>query len=169
MRSRAWYRRLLLGGAAGLLLGAPAAAQSRPAYRPVDFDLLGGYDPKLPDALTPGPRPTTVPIPASVRALDNMRVAVRGYVLPLDLDDRGTTRFLLNATYDMCVFVVPARLNDWIEVRMPEGKSLRLTHDPVVAMGALSVGERLENGRVVSLYRMQADFAAPVPPGMRLP
>jgi hypothetical protein len=66
---------------------------------------------------------------------------------------------MLNASLDMCYFGAPVRINDWIMVKMKPGKKAAFSHLAYRVSGVLEVGEELKNGRVQSLYRMQADAA----------
>jgi hypothetical protein len=128
-------------------------------YQNVDFNLLAGFPygpPRGPAGvdLASDHRET---VPASVRALSGRRVAVAGFMLPLDFDGAGVTEFILNANYDMCYYGAPTRPNDFIVVRMRDGRRTRFVHTPVIVFGALEVGEERKGERVVSLYRMTGD------------
>jgi hypothetical protein len=59
----------------------------------------------------------------------------------------------------MCFFGVPARLNDWVLVRMKDGRRTRFAgHFPIWVYDHLEVGERQRGEQVESLYRLEADF-----------
>jgi hypothetical protein len=51
------------------------------------------------------------------------------------------------------------RINEWILVTMKGGKRAPFTHLATTVKGKLSVGEQIRNGRVGSLYRLEADVA----------
>jgi hypothetical protein len=129
-------------------------------YRSVRFDLLAGFAYGEPrgavgiDLSGDGAREI---VPAEVSALSGRRVSVSGFMLPLDFDGEGVTEFLLNANYDMCYFGAPTRANDFIVVRMRDGRRTRFVHTPVIVFGTLEVGEERKGDRVVSLYRMTGD------------
>ncbi len=137
--------------------GSVAIAQ---AYEAVSFSLLAGFDYELPDPLDPSSKPQPDQVPAKVKALNGRHVAIRGFMLPSDLDQDGVSLFMLNANIDMCYFGAPVRPNDWVMVRMKPGQKARFTHSGLVVSGRLEVGEEIKNGRVLSLYRMEADSAA---------
>jgi hypothetical protein len=59
----------------------------------------------------------------------------------------------------MCYFGAPVRMNEWILVRMKGGKRAKFTHLALNVKGKLEVGEEMKNGRVASLYRLEADAA----------
>ncbi len=128
-------------------------------YQSVKFDLLAGFaygEPGGPIGvdLTGSTREV---IPAEVTRLSGRRVSVSGFMLPLDFDGDGVTEFLLNANYDMCYFGAPTRPNDFVVVRMRDGRRTRFVHTPVIVFGTLEVGEERKGDRVVSIYRMTGD------------
>lgn len=139
----------------------PAGAQLRVAakYQPVAFDLLSSFDIDMPDPLDPKPAPPNILVPDPVKALNGRLIALRGFMLPLDLDAKGVSKFMLNASLDMCYFGAPVRFNDWVMVTMPAGKKAKFSHLPTNVTGRFEVGQELKNGRIVSLYRMAADDA----------
>lgn len=130
----------------------------RREYQPVEFSVLGGFEYgqlRGPfGAVLEGSRET---IPAEIAQLSGRKVSVSGFMLPLDFNGHGVTEFLLNASYDMCYFGAPTRPNDFVVVRMRDGRRTRFVHTPIVVAGTLEVGEERQNGRVVSLYRMTGD------------
>lgn len=97
------------------------------------------------------------PIPREVQALNGRRIAVGGFMLPVDYDGAGVTEFLLNASYDMCYFGAPTLPNQFIVVKMRDGRRTQFVHTPVVAFGTLTIKEERRGGRVVSLYHMEAE------------
>lgn len=151
-----------LGLALGLL-AAPhhlAAQDNVPrGYTYVSFNTLSGYDWEMPDPLDPAAKVPKNEIPASVKALDGKSVYLKGFMLPLDLDAQGVTKFMLNGSIDMCYFGAPVRLNDWIMITMKPGKKAKFTHLPTGVWGRLEVGEEVRNGRTVSIYRLVAEDA----------
>ena len=136
-----------------------AADETKPGYQTVSFAQLSDYEYEVPDPLTNGGVAGANVIPAKVKALNGRKVAVRGFMLPLDLDQNGVSQFLLNGSFDMCYFGAPVKMNEWVLVTMKGGKKTPFTHLATLAYGTLSVGEEMKNGRVMSLYRMQADGA----------
>lgn len=138
-----------------------AGSDARPGYQSVSFSLLSDFEYEVPDPLA-GPTASQPPnvIPPKVKALHGRKIAVRGFMLPLDLDQDGVSQFLLNGSFDMCYFGAPVRMNEWILVTMKSGKKTPFTHLATVVYGTVEVGEEVKNGRVMSLYRMHADDAA---------
>jgi hypothetical protein len=119
-------------------------------YRPLSFSVLGGFDYR--DGMN------LASLPQDIRSADGAKVALHGFMLPLDVTSKGVSQFLLNGSYDMCQFGVSAGApNQWVEVVMANGHSVPYTHLPITVVGTFSVGERRRNGRVVTLYRLTAD------------
>lgn len=141
------------------LVCAATAGVTGQTYQLVDFNQLSSYDYELPDPLDPSPPPTRNTIPDAIKRLDGQLVAIDGFMLPLDLTPEGVTAFLLNASIDMCYFGAPVRMNEWVLVTMKGGKRAKFTHLATKVRGRLSVGEQMRNGRVASLYRLEAESA----------
>jgi hypothetical protein len=95
-------------------------------------------------------------VPDGIRRLSGRKVAVDGFMMPLDFVDGAVTRFVLNSSYDMCMFGAPSRATERIDVEMARGRTAPFTHRPLRVYGVLDVGARWEAGRVTSLYRLQA-------------
>jgi hypothetical protein len=109
-------------------------------YTSTDFNLLAGF----PYGELDG-RGGTAP------------VSITGYMLPLDITEDGVRTFILNASYDMCYFGAPTLPNQFIIVTMSGGRRAPLVHTPVMVFGTLSVREERRDGRVASLYALEAD------------
>jgi hypothetical protein len=144
----------------GIPVGVPAHVRAADAeYQEINFTVLSGFDYDLPDPLDPSTKLNLNQVPAKVKGLHGKKVSVRGFMLPLDIQADGVSLFMLNASFDMCYFGAPVRMNEWIMVRMKPGKKATFSHLAFRVSGVLEVGEELKNGRVQSLYRMQADTA----------
>jgi hypothetical protein len=95
-------------------------------------------------------------IPAAVEAWDNRLVAIRGFLLPLKMNNGLAIEFLLLRNQNMCCFGSVPKINEWICVE-PGGEGVKPIMDqPVTVMGKLRVGEIRENGYLVGIYKMQA-------------
>lgn len=127
-----------------------------PGYRRISFLTLSGFDYRegaSRDAL-----------PDAVRQAHGQKVALRGFMLPIEAAGDGVARFLLNGSYDMCMFGASSGSpNQWVDVVMPPGRPADYTHRPITVVGALTVGEQRNGGRLYALYRLDADrvLAAP--------
>lgn len=102
------------------------------------------------------PAPAT-DIPPELLALDGQAATVVGFMVPLDVDQRGVREFVLSQNRSFCCYGVTPALNEMILVRMHGGFRAPYTNDtPIAVFGELSVREHREGGYVVSLYRMEA-------------
>lgn len=135
-------------------------------YQRLAFDQLADfeYDPPaawdmVREAVDPDKRKRFV-VPERIKRLSGRKVAVDGFMMPLDFDRGTLTSFVLNGSADMCAFgMMPSYLNEWVDVRMSGGRRTRFTgHFPVTVFGTLEVGPLWDKGRVTSLYRLEADF-----------
>lgn len=172
-----WF--LAAGVALGLLLtflGRPGAGAIDPStvvsvsqwpemdrqYAHATFSLLAGFD--YGERRGPGgvalDETGREKIPAAVQRLSGTKVGVTGFMLPLDYDNNGVTKFILNANYDMCYYGAPTRPNDFVVVTMRGGRRTQFVHTPVVVYGTLRIEEERRGDRVVSLYQMDGDAIA---------
>lgn len=150
--------------ALAVLTAASAAFAQKVQYKRLNWAVLSSFDyaPPDPKALKSGtaqPRPDI--FPEKVKALDGMPVIAEGFIIPLDVTPAGASMFVLNPDVDVCMFGIPPRLNDWVLVTMPPGERVMVSHLPTTVKGRLVVGEEIRNGRVTSLFRIQAESAIP--------
>ncbi len=142
-----------------VVVAAAGIAAAAVTYQPVSFSTISNYEYELPDPLDPSSKAPQNVIPAAVKALNGKMVALEGFMLPLDLTPDGVSVFMLNASLDMCYFGAPVRMNEWVLVKMKAGKRAKFTHLATTVKGRFEVGEEMRNGRVASLYRLEADLA----------
>lgn len=131
-------------------------------YKVVGFDELAKFKYEVPDDPITDPKAKAILekniIPEKVRALDRKKIAVRGYMLPLRVEDGLITEFLVLRDQSACCFGAVPKINEWISVRMPKGKGVKPVMDvPVYFFGKLKVGEVLENDYLVGIYEMDGD------------
>ena len=141
---------------------APAGVDAKSPYKYVGIDTLDDYPyytpipgEKLDEKLTAKNQ-----IPDKIKQLSGTQISISGFMMPLRVDDEGKVEeFVLNGNYDRCFYGAPSQINQWIHVKMQPGKGTKATHSPVVVSGTLEVGELIEDGEVISLYRMTGDKA----------
>ena len=100
-----------------------------------------------------GEAETDFEFPTEVAALDGERVAIVGYMLPLDYDDDGgVVHFMCVRDFAACCFGGIPRPDEWVDVRMAAGRSaaLFLGGAPILVTGALSVGLNRDEGEFLS-------------------
>ncbi len=95
-------------------------------------------------------------IPEPIAALDQKKVAVSGFMMPLEIRNGLVRVFLLMRNQSSCCFGAPVSMNEWIDVTVADGHWAEYTMDrPIIVRGVLQVGEdKNEDGMVMSLYRM---------------
>lgn len=154
---------LALGLATGLSAAEPTKA---PSYEVVGFDRLASYEYTPPDYDAAAPAKDQPPvvkpnqIPAAIKELDQRKVAVTGFMLPVKMEAGLVKEFLLVKDPMMCCYGVMPKLNEWVVVRMV-GKGVKPLMDvPIVLEGKLRVGEMFENGYLTGLYLLEGDQLA---------
>lgn len=122
-------------------------------YQSVSWKVLAGlpYGPKVKHT-----KPLFVP-PAIAR-LQGAPLRLSGYMLPVEMDGENVATFILVRNQAMCCFGRTPEMNEWVMVRFKGGSSVPMNMDrPISVSGNFEVGEELEEGAVVSLYRMVAE------------
>jgi hypothetical protein len=135
-----------------------------PGYRTITFSALSGFDFALtPDIAggTASPAETAAralaQIPAGVRSLDDGKVAIEGFLLPVKMNNGLAVEFLLMRNQSMCCYGVPPKINEWITVQV-NGQGVKPVMDqPIAVAGVLHVGPMQENGSLAGIYRLDAD------------
>ena len=144
----------------------PSAAPAAPKtveYAPAGFDKLAGYNFEMTDDLlmqrtnTAATATADAQIPAAIKALNNQRVSVRGFMLPLRVEDGRVTELLIMKDQSMCCYGATPKIHEWVSVTV-KGRGVKPVMDvPVTLFGTLRVGEQRENGYLVSIYRMDGE------------
>lgn len=151
------------------LTGSTLAAEAPPTKAPrfvdgyleVGFELLTSYEYEWSTTTGEAKGDESTRIPFEVRVLDQAKVFVQGYMQPIDFDKHGVKSFLLTNIPGGCCFGMIPRLNEWIDVTMPEGEYAEYTYfDMLEIRGKLLVGEAKSGEVVTALYRMTPDAVA---------
>lgn len=133
-------------------------------YLPVSFAYLSSFDYDVPDPFSmknmkeEDHKKLSDQIPEYIRKLDKTKVALSGFMVPIDIIDEGVKTFILTSNQMMCCFGQMPWYNEWVFVEMPDGKPATFHNDiPVTVDGVLEIGEEIEDGFVISLFRMKGD------------
>ena len=164
---------------AGVAVRRPAdsASTNRPAtvatgdYATVGFDKLAAFNFEASDdvlnapsnsvALAAATAKTDAQIPATVKAFNQKRVALKGFMLPLKVEGGRVTEMLILRDQSMCCYGTVPKINEWVSVKMT-GEGVRPIMDtPVTMYGTLRVGELRENGYLVGIYQLEGEKLAP--------
>jgi uncharacterized protein len=148
----------------------PATEPMLPGYVGVGFEKLAAFDFTLTEALVKGApqdgaasAPPASQIPEDIRKLDGQRVGIRGFLLPVKMDDGLAVEFLLMRDRSFCCYGAPPKINQWITVHL-KGHGVKPVMDQVITVyGTLHVAEMRENGFLVGIYALDADKITGLP------
>ena len=131
-------------------------------YSVIGFDRLASFAYEVPDDPITNPKAKAIieknEIPKRVTRFNQQKVAIKGYMLPLRVQDGKITELLILRDQSMCCYGAIPRINEWVSVRLPEGKGVKPVLDvPITFFGTLRVGEVLENGYLVGIYEMDGE------------
>lgn len=99
-------------------------------------------------------------IPADVTALAGAKVRVRGFMIPMD-QASNVTSFALVPDLFACCFGQPPQVQHMIVSTCPPGKAVTYYPDELIVEGTLKVGEKREDGFIVSLFEMEVSSVKP--------
>jgi|TARA_B100001250_G_scaffold17463_1_gene15156 hypothetical protein len=129
-------------------------------YKTVTFDKLASFAYEVPlDPVTNKVELAKLnsQIPEVIKKFDKKAVAIRGFMLPLKVENGKVTELLIMRDQSMCCFGTVPKINEWISIKM-EGDGVDPIMDQAVTlMGQLMVGEVLENEYLVGIYEMLGD------------
>jgi hypothetical protein len=131
-------------------------------YRVVGFEKLASFEFEVPEEeYDPDkkPEPAKAPdqIPADVKALDKKSVAVKGFMLPLKVEDGEITELLIMRDQSMCCYGTVPKINEWVSVKMISKGVKPILDQSVTIYGKLKVGEMRENGYLIGIYEMDGE------------
>jgi hypothetical protein len=133
-------------------------------YRELDFALLSNFEYRQPTAKEWQADPEAVRnsgakrIPPELLALSGTKVAIEGFMNPIDFDREGVKSFALVHNSIGCCFGMFPRMNEWVSVVMTgDRKAEFYSVEPATVYGVFEVGEEFEGAYVVSLFRIKAD------------
>jgi hypothetical protein len=140
----------------------PAAAKSGD-YLQVGFDKLAGFPMRLHWVLVDPVRIKGVQsmmgdVPADIKSLDQGKIAVRGFMLPLKLEDGQVTEFFLLRTQARCCYGLPIQMNELLTVHMAKPGVKSIMDQPVTIYGRLHIRESHDDtGALTSIYTLDGD------------
>jgi hypothetical protein len=129
-------------------------------YEGVSFDKLASFAYEVPlDPVTNKVElaKLNAQIPARIKSLDKKLVAIRGFMLPLKVENGLVTELLIMRDQSMCCFGTVPKINEWINIRMAGDGVQPIMDQSITLMGQLKVGEVLENDYLVGIYEMEGD------------
>lgn len=94
-------------------------------------------------------------IPSDVERLNGATVRLTGFMIPMDQADK-ITRFALVPDLFACCFGQPPQIQHSVTVVCPKGKAVSYFQDEIAVEGKLSVGEKKEDGFILSIFEVEA-------------
>jgi hypothetical protein len=140
----------------------PGMIETNGNYLQIGFDKLASFQLRVVPQVTDPVKLTWVdklswPIPHFIKDLDNRKVALTGFMLPIKLENARATEFLLMRSRKMCCFGMPLQANELVYVHM-KGKGVKSVMDvPITIYGTLHVGEIRANNRIVGIYQLDGE------------
>ena len=133
----------------------------------VGFDLLASFEFATPtyDAAGADGKPQVKKgpdqIPERIKALNEKKVMVTGFMLPIKMEQGLVKEFLLVKDPMMCCYGIMPKINEWVVVRMTGKGVAPLMDIPIGFEGKLSVGELYDNGYLTGVYLLEGEKQAP--------
>jgi hypothetical protein len=131
-------------------------------FATVGFDKLASFNYVIPDDLSETNKTAKAEkqpdqIPATVRAFDQKRIALKGFMLPLKVQGGLVTELLVMRDQSMCCYGTVPKINEWVSVKMVN-KGIKPVMDQAVTLyGKLHVGDVRENGYLVGIYQLDGE------------
>ena len=161
----------------GELIGAPQKSNAVPAavssasqppvktgdYLQVGFDKLAGFPLRLHWVLVDpvrikGLQSMMGDVPPDIKSLDQSKIAVRGFMLPLKLEDGKVTEFFLLRTQARCCYGLPIQMNELLTVHMAKPGVKSIMDQPVTIYGRLHISESHDDsGALTSIYTLDGE------------
>ncbi len=140
---------------------APVAEAKTDGQLIVGFDKLSSFKYDVPDENPDSPfakgKDPDTQIPETIKAFSGKRVSLKGFMLPLKVEQGLVTELLIMRDQSMCCFGTVPKINEWVSVRMT-GKGIKPVMDQAVSLvGTLKVGAIRENGYLVGIYQMDGE------------
>jgi hypothetical protein len=126
-------------------------------YARVGFDKLASFHFVMPDEASPTNQPPKDQFPPTIKSLDAKPIALRGFMLPLKIEQGLVTEMLIMKDQSMCCYGSTPKITEWVSVKMNEKGVKPIMDQPVTLFGKLHVGEMRENGYLVGIYEMVGD------------
>ncbi len=144
-----------------------AAPKMENGYLVTSFAYLSSYEYRLPDPVADElerPRKLKIPlpdppnIPAEIKALSGTKITIKGFMIPIEVDPDGVSRFALVKNQMACCYGVAPNPNEWIYVVMERGKKTQIMMDQIVTVyGTLRVSGTITEGGINSLYQLECE------------
>jgi hypothetical protein len=129
----------------------------------VGFDRLAAFEYTIVDSAT-GATPEEIEkakqrdqVPDWIKLYQDKRVALTGYLMPLQVENGLAKKFIMMRDITTCCFGNVPNMNEYVIVTMKSGGVKPIQDVPVVLVGVFKIEEKYENGYVVALYQMDGE------------
>jgi len=111
-----------------------------------EFRVAGGKHHKLPA------------IPPHIMSLNGKKVAVRGFLMPIQGDEEGTSDFVILKNQGSCCYGIPPRVNEWIWAETHKGAKVAISMDlPLTVYGTFTIKETFVDEEMTGFYHLLVD------------
>jgi hypothetical protein len=168
----AWFASLgstALAGTAGVDLTPTKINVDGSSCYSLGFDKLSAFDYKVSDVGT-GATPDEIAkamktdqVPSWIHIYDNQEVVLSGYMMPLQVENGLSTKFVMMRDITTCCYGAVPNMNDYVVVTV-QRPGIQVVQDiPVRMLGKFRIDQRYDGGYVVSLFVMDGQkFLGPV-------
>ena len=133
------------------------------AFLSVGFDKLAAFPYTIVDAGT-GATPEEIAaaqkrdqVPDWVRIYHDKRVVLTGYMMPLQVENGKSKKFVMMKDVNTCCYGAVPNMNDYAVVSM-KGDGITAVQDvPVMLIGVLKIEEKYESGYITALFQMEGE------------
>jgi hypothetical protein len=126
-------------------------------FFPVDFARLASFHYVMPDEISATNQPPADQFPPAIKSLNDKPISLRGFMLPLKVEQGLVTEMLIMRDQSMCCYGTSPKINEWVSVKMNDKGVKPIMDQPVTLFGKLRVGEMRENGYLVGIYQLDGE------------
>ena len=96
-------------------------------------------------------------VPDWIRLYDGKRVALTGYMMPLQVENGRSKKFVMMKDVTTCCYGAVPSMNDYVVVTMKGEGIVGVQDVPVVLVGMFRIEEKYEGGYITALFSMDGE------------
>ncbi|PIE25608.1 MAG: hypothetical protein CSA62_00730 [Planctomycetota bacterium] len=97
-------------------------------------------------------------MPKRLKVWDKKRVAMAGFMLPIDTVENIKEFYLVKSLW-ACCYGVPPDVNGLVKVRLKTKKGIDYHYDPVLIVGSFKLEKEMDEDYCVAIYQLDAELA----------
>ena len=97
-------------------------------------------------------------MPKRLKVWDKKRVAMAGFMLPIDSVENIKEFYLVKSLWSCC-YGVPPDVNGLIKVRLKTKKGIDFHYDPLLLVGTFKLEKEMDEDYCVAIYQLEAEVA----------